>query len=73
MHRGAAQQYVKKEPADPPQIRCGCFLPDLTKLADANVRPTPGAAYAGKRAISQVGKAVLGAAPIMELKWPTYT
>src|SRR5690554_2285881 len=32
----------------PAAIRCGCFLPDLTRLADANVHPTPERAY-GRR------------------------
>ncbi|CDO38193.1 hypothetical protein SPHV1_520029 [Novosphingobium sp. KN65.2] len=29
----------------PVAIRFGCFLPDLTRFANANVHPTPGAPY----------------------------
>src|SRR5690554_1286097 len=39
----------------PAAIRCGCFLPDLTRLADANVHPTPGSVYGGLASSMQVG------------------
>ena len=38
----------------PAAIRCGCFLPDLTRFANANVHPTPGDAYGDKAPIRQV-------------------
>jgi hypothetical protein len=38
----------------PAAIRCGCFLPDLTKLANANVHPTPARAYGARLGKSQV-------------------
>jgi hypothetical protein len=37
----------------PAAIRCGCFLPDLTKLANANAHPTPAAPYGECFGISQ--------------------
>src|SRR5690606_12895731 len=38
----------------PAAIRYGCFLPDLTRLADANVHPTPERAY-GRRCLGMQG------------------
>jgi hypothetical protein len=35
---------------DPLRSRCGCFLPDLTKLASGNVHCQPPAAAMGKTA-----------------------
>src|SRR5690606_32534140 len=42
----------------PAAIRCGCFLPDLTRLADANVHPTPERAYGGHRFVLQLAEVV---------------
>ena len=43
----------RKGAGRPAAIRCGCFLPDLTRLANANARPTPGGAYGGALARMQ--------------------
>ena len=50
MRRAGQRQFIvtdlaKKGAGRPAAIRCGCFLPDLTRLANANVHPTPSRAY----------------------------
>ncbi len=51
---GVGALFVRRKGAGrPAAIRCGCFLPDLTRLANANVHPTPKRAYGASVAFSQ--------------------